>query len=93
MYLLTFGEFDMDGFDENGFLWVLFIIATISIDLVLFNLVIAIMSDTFTRVMSEIVISDGMELNDLIIESEKLKFWNRSINARHVLHWVEYKTE
>lgn len=51
------------------------------------------MSDTFAKVMSEIEISDGMELNNLIIEAEKLKFENRNKVAKHVLHWVEYKTE
>ena len=95
MYLLTFGEFDMDGFDSDAYgeRWILFILGTILLQLVMLNLVIAIMSDTFARVMSEIEISDGMELNNLIIESEKLKIRNRNKKARHVLHWVEYKTE
>ena len=95
MYLLTFGKFDMDGFDSDAYgeRWILFILGTILLQLVMLNLVIAIMSDTFARVMSEIEISDGMELNNLIIESEKLKIRNRNKKARHVLHWVEYKTE
>lgn len=95
MYLLVFGEFDMDGFDEDAYgeRWILFIAATILLQLVMLNLVIAIMSDTFARVMSEIEISDGIELNNLIIESEKLKFRNRKKKSKHILHWVEYKKE
>jgi|TARA_B110001450_G_C17427057_1_gene402295 hypothetical protein len=57
------------------------------------NLLIAIMSDTYAKVMSEIDISDGIELNSLIIEAESLKFFNRNVVTKNVLHWVEYKTE
>lgn len=38
------------------------------------NLLIAIMSDTFEKVMNEIDISDGLELNNLILDAESLKF-------------------
>lgn len=93
-YLLVFGEFDMDGFenDKYGERWLLFIMATVLLQLVMLNLLIAIMSDTFAKVMSEIEISDGVEMNNLIIEAEKLKVGNRGKVAMHVLHWVEYKT-
>lgn len=94
-YLLVFGEFDMEGFDDDkyGERWILWIMATTLLQLIMLNLLIAIMSDTFAKVMSEIEISDGMELNNLIIEAEKLTFKNRNKVAKHVLHWVEYKTE
>lgn len=57
------------------------------------NLLIAIMSDTFERVMAEIEISDGLELNNLILDAESLKLQNRHIVSKDVLHWVEYKTQ
>jgi len=41
------------------------------------NLLIAIMSDTFDRVMNNIVHQDAVEMNQLILESEVLMFWNR----------------
>ena len=57
------------------------------------NLLIAIMSDTYEKVMAEIDISDGLELNNLILDAESLKFRNRDIVSKDVLHWVEYKTQ
>ena len=42
------------------------------------NMLIAIMSDTYARVMSEIVPSDYYELNNLILEQEELVFWKRN---------------
>lgn len=94
-YLLIFGEFDMDGFetDTYGERWMLFFMATVLLQLVMLNLLIAIMSDTYAKVMSEIEISNGLELNNLIIEAESLKFFNRKNVSKNVLHWVEYKTE
>jgi hypothetical protein len=94
IYLLVFGEFDTDGFNQDkGEKWTLFIMATILLQLIMLNLLIAIMSDTFERVMAEIDISDGLELNNLILDAESLKFKNRDIKTKNVLHWVEYKTQ
>jgi hypothetical protein len=45
--------------------------------LIMLNMLIAIMSDTYARVMSEIVPSDFFELNQMIVEVEKLYFWRR----------------
>ena len=57
------------------------------------NLLIAIMSDTFEKVMAEIEVSDGLELNNLILDAESLKIRNRTVVTKSVLHWVEYKTQ
>jgi len=57
------------------------------------NLLIAIMSDTFEKVMAEIEISDGLELNNLILDAESLKRSKRDDVTKSVLHWVEYKTQ
>ena len=43
------------------------------------NLLIAIMSDTFARVMDEIEETDGIALNDLILDVESLRFRQRKV--------------
>ena len=55
----------------------LFIVASIFMPLIMLNLLIAIMSDTFARVNSTMVEADGKELNDLILEQENLMVWNK----------------
>lgn len=49
-------------------MWVLFVIASFFIPLVMFNMIIAIMADTFERVTNEMIVADGKELNLLILE-------------------------
>ena len=61
-----FGDFDTDDYTTSD--WILFIIASFLMPLVMLNMLIAIMSDTYSRVMSEIVPSDFMELNEMILE-------------------------
>ena len=71
--MIAFGDFSTD--DYNLAEWVLFIIASIFIPLVMFNMIIAIMSDTFERVTTGMVEADGNELNTLILEQESIMFW------------------
>lgn len=54
-YLLVYGEFDVD--DGPAF-WVLFVISTIVIPLVMLNMLIAVMTDTYNRVMNDIIPSN-----------------------------------
>jgi len=66
---------------------------TIILSLIMLNLLIAIMSDTFEKVMSEIDISEGIELNNLILDAECSKIRNRKNTKRSYLNWVEYKSD
>lgn len=61
-----YGDFDPDSYSETG--WILFIIGSCFLPLVMLNMLIAIMSDTYARVIADIVPSDFMEINDLIYE-------------------------
>ena len=45
--------------------------------LVMFNVVIAIMGDTYSRIISQIQETDGRQLNSLILIQEQLYFWKR----------------
>ena len=56
--------------------------------LIMLNMLIAIMSDTYERVTSCGVESDGKELNSLILEQESLMFWARDQGIVDYLHWA-----
>jgi hypothetical protein len=68
MYLVTFGDYSVE--EYNSFMWILFILSTIILSLIMLNLLIAIMSDSYDRVIDQIEETDGKELNDLILEAE-----------------------
>jgi hypothetical protein len=65
-YGLMYGDFSTDDYENAG--WILFIIASILMTLIMLNMLIAIMSDTYARVMGEIIPSDFKELNNMILE-------------------------
>lgn len=66
VYLMAFGEYNTD--DYKAAHWILFTLALIFIPLVMLNMLIAIMSDTFGRVSSSREEAEGKELNALILE-------------------------
>lgn len=63
-----FGDFESDNYGNDD--WILFVISSSLLPLVMLNMLIAIMSDTYARVMADLVPSDYMELNELILEQE-----------------------
>lgn len=71
IYLIIFGEYNLDEYDNAKMS--LFILSTILLSLVMLNLVIAIMSDSFDRVIDEKEESDGLELNELVLEAEYMQ--------------------
>jgi len=75
-YRLMYGDFDVDNLDTSG--WILFVMGSCLMTLVMLNMLIAIMSDTYARVMSEIVPFDYFELNNLILEQEEILVWKRN---------------
>ena len=56
MYLLIFGEFSIDDYGKAEF--TLFFAATFFLALIMLNLIIALMTDTYERVMTNIVEQD-----------------------------------
>jgi len=59
------GDYDVDNY--QNFDYVLYVLASIFMTIVMLNLVIAIMGDTYSRVMTEIPETDGQQLNKLIL--------------------------
>jgi len=86
-----FGDFDTDGYGSG--LWIVFVLSTTFIPLIMLNLLIAIMSDTFERVVSDLAHNDAVELNGLILEYEGLMFWKRNNGQPQYLHWAMYADE
>jgi hypothetical protein len=76
-YKLIFGDFDLLGDNPSNSLWIVFIVSSFFITLIMMNLLIAIMSDTYDRVMNDITATDGWELNQMILEQESIMFWKK----------------
>jgi len=56
IFLLAVGEFQMDGFDDHPQYWMcylFFLLATLLIQITLLNMLIAIMGETFERVIDQ----------------------------------------
>lgn len=87
-YRLMFGDFQIE--DEVSDIWILFVVASTLMPLIMLNMLIAIMSDTYARVMAEIVPSDFYEINQLILEVEEVQVWKRSSGTPMILHFAEY---
>lgn len=88
-YRLAYGDFM--GAEENDThgLRVFFIISTIIIPLVLLNLLIAIMGDTFDNVQSSQEREDVRERLSLILEISKfLQWWNGDNKEKNFIHIV-----
>ena len=76
-YRVNLGDFDLDGYDWVS--WIFFFLATMTNNIVMLNLLISIMGDTYDRVQEGIEIADGLELTSMIVECEQLLFWKRNV--------------
>jgi len=87
------GEFGDDDFEgEVVVAKGVFFIATLVMTVIMLNLVIAIMSDTYEKVITSIGDSDNKQLNSMILTFEDLKFWARGHGSDEPKHlfWYEY---
>jgi len=81
------------GFEPDDYLtaaWVIFIFKAILIPIVMLNMLIAIMQDTFDRVMMTSKAADYKEKAGLILDIEQMLFWNENKGERSYLHVVRY---
>jgi len=74
------GEFPDDPFsaEKSAVIPTLFFFGTLVLPVIMLNLVIAIMSDTYEKVITSIADSDNKQLNTMILQFENMKFWARS---------------
>ena len=75
-YLLSLGQFSTDNY--GAFEWVIFFFASVINPLIMLNLLISIMGDTFGRVKQEQDIANMQELTGMVIEGEYLLFCKRN---------------
>jgi hypothetical protein len=54
------------------------------------NLVVAIMTDTYNSVMTNIIIEDSRNLNSMILIYENILFWRRNYGKPKYLFWLTY---
>uniref|UniRef100_A0A7S3JKB8 Ion transport domain-containing protein n=1 Tax=Euplotes harpa TaxID=151035 RepID=A0A7S3JKB8_9SPIT len=87
-YKMALGDFGLDGFNtkDEEILWIIFVINTIIVLVMLLNLVIAIMGDTFDRVQETQENSMLQELTQMIRENEFLFSRSRAFKrAKYII--------
>ena len=70
-YELALGEFNMDGFSngpQENLCWIFFILATFFSQITMFNMLIAIMGDTFERIIENKELNSTMTKLELMSE-------------------------
>ena len=86
-YTLNFGNMDTNNY--NKLEWLFFLLVTIFNPIIMLNLLISIMSETYDRVKSNFDTADLIELCHLIKEAELLLFWRRSLKTRNYIHVLD----
>lgn len=93
-YQLNFNEFSgfLDGYfySKSVIFWCIFFISSIMNPIILLNLLIAIMSDTYDRVQEDQVVADCKEMAGLIMQAEGMLFWRRKLSKQGYLQRCDY---
>ena len=87
-YRLDLGDFDSDF--TSVFDWLIFFIVTMINPIIMLNLLISIMGDTYGEVQENSVIANFQELTEMIIEIEKLMFWKKRLTHKHFLQQCDF---
>lgn len=87
-YRLDLGDFDADY--TEAFDWVIFFLATVINPLIMLNLLISIMGDTYGKVQETNDIANFQELTEMIIEIEKLMFWKKGLDHKYYMQSCDF---
>lgn len=87
-YKLDLGDFGSDF--HGAFGWTIFFLATVINPLIMLNMLISIMCDTYAKVQDSNDIANYQELTEMIIETEKLMFWKRGFKGQYYIHQCEF---
>ena len=87
-YRLDLGDFDADF--TSVFDWFIFFLVTMINPIIMLNLLISIMGDTYGEVQENSVIANFQELTEMIIEIEKLMFWKKRLDHKHFLQQCDF---
>jgi WD40 repeat protein len=78
-YLFDLSNFETD--DITASQWVVFFIASIMNCIIMLNLLISILGDSYGKIQETMIESDYSQMLDVILELEKLMIWNRQKGA------------
>lgn len=93
-YLINFSYFDTEDFDFLE--WVVFFAATMGNTIIMLNLLICILFETYDRVKQNLIKNDRKELAQIIFEGEINMLAARNIRKKKYLHVVvdkEFESE
>jgi WD40 repeat protein len=91
-YELELGDFDSDKYSIGQY--IIFIVASILNLIVMLNLLISILGDSYDKVQLTLVESDYSQKLEVILEIEKMLFFNRNKGTRTYLHKCDvYRNE
>lgn len=90
-YVIILGNWDNP--EEIDFYSLILLFATILSPVVLLNLLIAVLTNTFVVVKDNEIVADSQEMISMIIEGETLMFWNRRENYKTYLHVMDNDTD
>lgn len=88
-YLTTFYDLNLGNSDTSAydkFHWIFYVLVTILNPIIMINLLISILGDTYANVKENEVVNDAVELISLISEAELLMFWRRGLTDKHFIH-------
>ena len=80
-YILNFNSFSIGDY-KDAKEWIVFVIATVINPLILMNMIIALLGNTYSMVKEKAEIADMRELAEMIIEFESMLYWRRTTNSK-----------
>ena len=86
VYLMNFGQIELGEYQFSYFVQGLFVFILFLNPLVMMNLLIATMGNTYSRIQSSIVISNYREIVGLLLEASTYLLWKRNEQAMFFLH-------
>lgn len=91
-YLSMSWELNLGTFSSENYstlMYLAFILHAILNPILMLNLLISVMSNTFERVNSQVEVADSKELAKMILEAELVYAWNRDNVEKEYLHMIK----
>lgn len=83
-YSTSLGNGDNSDYDKLQ--WLFYVLITLFNFIIMLNLLISILSDTYARIKENQTIADYKELASMILEVEMMLFWKKSMNEKEYIH-------
>lgn len=86
-YMIIIGNWDNP--ETVNFYSLILLLATLLNPIISLNLLISILSNTFSQVQESQVVADSQELMTMIVEAETLMFWKRNLSSKLYFQTME----